>query len=526
LSARFYEDTDFDATRFCQSGTVFSSAEFHRGAGFRNAIFGERAYFKGTRFYSGADFYKTKLQGADFRDSSFTLETTFESAVFDGDKCDFSDLTFGKDVDFSHAVFDCSVYYATTIFGGKAEFSKAVFKAVSIFKEAKFLNPANFREAHFGGYANFMKVTFAEAGSVIFQDATFDSHVNFENGQFGAKVSFLNATFIRPAWFSGARFDKEIHCMGAIFRQEARFLHTKFCKGVDFSRAKFEAEAQFTGAEFTLNPIFHYVSFGGRTSFAGIVVNDTISFVEADFQDKVLFAGTEKNRIFGPRSTVSFRDVRVERPELILFDTVMLRLHWFVGLDVSRLNFTNVRWHGLFDSPEGSLQDEIDALPPRYKESRHELLAKTCRELYANYEGRREYRVAGEFHYWSMEALRKESWKRLGLIGSLYWALSGYSERPKRAFWILVTLCFVPAALYFLLIPSSPFLVTSASDLYESITYASRAVAYSISALVRLNPRPQTEELDWFQFVVIVEGILGPLQIALLALAIRRKVMR
>ena len=79
---------------------------------------------------------------------------------------------------------------------------------------------------------------------------------------------------------------------------------------------------------------------------------------------------------------------------------------------------------------------------------------------------------------------------------------------------------------YFLLVASSPFWVFSASDVWQGIDYGRQAVVYSLSALARLNPRPQSAELNWFQTLVTVEGILGPLQIALFALAVRRKVMR
>lgn len=48
---------------------------------------------------------------------------------------------------------------------------------------------------------------------------------------------------------------------------------------------------------------------------------------------------------------------------------------------------------------------------------------------------------------------------------------------------------------------------------------------YSLGALARLNPEPKPT-LGSFQAVVIVAGILGPLQIALFLLAVRRKVMR
>jgi hypothetical protein len=53
-----------------------------------------------------------------------------------------------------------------------------------------------------------------------------------------------------------------------------------------------------------------------------------------------------------------------------------------------------------------------------------------------------------------------------------------------------------------------------------------QALVYSLGAVARLNPEPRPTEPGLFQFLVIVEGLLGPLQIALLALAVRCKVMR
>jgi hypothetical protein len=53
-----------------------------------------------------------------------------------------------------------------------------------------------------------------------------------------------------------------------------------------------------------------------------------------------------------------------------------------------------------------------------------------------------------------------------------------------------------------------------------------QALVYSLGAVARLNPEPRPTEPGLFQFLVIVAGLLGPLQIALLALAVRRKVMQ
>jgi len=143
-----------------------------------------------------------------------------------------------------------------------------------------------------------------------------------------------------------------------------------------------------------------------------------------------------------------------------------------------------------------------------------------------NAEENREYPTANEFHYWSMEAQRKEGWSRIGFVATLYWALSGYGERPRRAFWVLVGIWLVFAALYLLLADTAPFWVFSASDVWQGIDYARQAGVYSVTALARLNPEPKPEELGWFQTLVTLEGILGPLQIALFLLAVRRKVMR
>lgn len=143
-----------------------------------------------------------------------------------------------------------------------------------------------------------------------------------------------------------------------------------------------------------------------------------------------------------------------------------------------------------------------------------------------NAEENRDYPTANEFHYWSMEAQRKEGWSRLGLIATLYWALSGYGERPRRALGVLAAIWFAFTMFYLLLANSAPFWVFSATDLWQGLNYARQAAIYSLTALARLTPKPEPDELGWFQFLVTLEGLLGPLQIALLLLAVRRKVMR
>jgi len=207
------------------------------------------------------------------------------------------------------------------------------------------------------------------------------------------------------------------------------------------------------------------------------------------------------------------------------------------------------------------------------------VLAMTCRELTANAEENRDYPTANESHYWAMDALRIGSWsalyrallkkevrqriekgelqditrfrdlrfgdldakalwnratwqnfrnrkrERFGLINSLYWLLSGYGVRPLWAFGVLVGM-YAVFAVFYMLLPSSPFSVLSTSDVCEYLGCLGQAATYSLSALARLLPTEPKISPGLFQFLVTVEGLLGPLQIALLLLAVRRRVMR
>jgi uncharacterized protein YjbI with pentapeptide repeats len=427
--------------------------------------------------------------------------------------------------DFSHTIYKDQATFGTgTVFEGGARFDGAIFE-----KKAEF------------DYSAFKKTALFALPRTISRDKD-------------------PATFKGPAKFyrtelENAYFDK------AIFEGEADFAHTKF-KDAVFRNATFNGYARFTGATLAAprrKTDFRRSTFNGELYFKEAKFSGYTDFYRAKFMDAVRFVGHEgavgqkPGKVFDLKEQVSFTRARIDNPEQFFFDTVELRPNWLSGVDAQKLNFIRVEWYGLPNGPEGTLDDEIERLREREgAKSPHSLLARTCRELSMNAERNRDYRLSGEFHYWSMDALRKQSWstfkdfwsafkdlrlqvlrdswrdirKRFDLITTSYWALSGYGERPRRAFWVLASIWLAFAALYFLIVESSPFWVFSASDVWQGIDYAGQAAVYSLSALVRLNPRPQSEVICWFQTLATIEGILGPLQIALLALAIRRKVMR
>src|SRR5215212_655604 len=95
-------------------------------------------------------------------------------------------------------------------------------------------------------------------------------------------------------------------------------------------------------------------------------------------------------------------------------------------------DFTDVQWYGMPGGPEGTLDEEIAALEKQEVGSPYTLLSQACQTLAANAEENRDYRLANDFYYWAMDALRKAGWRKLGLIRTLYWALSGYGVRAAR----------------------------------------------------------------------------------------------
>ncbi len=89
--------------------------------------------------------------------------------------------------------------------------------------------------------------------------------------------------------------------------------------------------------------------------------------------------------------------------------------------------------------------------------------------------------------------------------------MSGYGERTWRSAMWLVGILFGFAVLY--------MLVGHVQDFPN-------AVAYSLGVMSRQAGKLPDGSPTLLQYVVFIEGILGPLQVALFALALRRRFMR
>jgi hypothetical protein len=166
---------------------------------------------------------------------------------------------------------------------------------------------------------------------------------------------------------------------------------------------------------------------------------------------------------------------------------------------------------GLYDEVyEGASGDESG------DERWHEV-ERLYRQLKRNYEERGDFPRGGDFHIGEKEA-RRQGNNRWGprLLLNTYRALSKYGERALPAFSWLLALVPIFALIYFLLGASTcPLCEPSYPD---ALISSLEATLYPV--------RPVGFEDFWPQIFSIVQRIISPILIALLALALRQRVKR
>ena len=343
---------------------------------------------------------------------------------------------------------------------------------------------------------------------------------DFSGVWFPDVVDFNDYTFNSPASFTSATFSAEALFTSATFSEEASFHSATFIKEADFYFATFSAVADFNYAMFSAVVYFNFTTFGKEAYF-----NVT------SFNDYIRFAGDRENKVFGDDSFLNFQLAKIEKPDRLSFHTVMLRPHWFVNVDARKFEFIDVNWN----LQSISTKQEIKSIPGKDVLSKHRLLAIACRNLAVNAEENHRYEEASGFRYMAMETRRLERWRGFAFwtLGWWYWVASGYGERVWRAFVVLIVVWLLAAALYTRVgfvrweprVASEQEAAEARRDVVGVPLRWQRALTYSLGVMTlqKPEPRPATNAA---QGLVMLETILGPVQAALLALAIRRKFMR
>lgn len=340
-----------------------------------------------------------------------------------------------------------------------------------------------------------------------FRGFWFPAKSNFSYLNFSEPVDFSQATFNTDAFFFEVVFTKYVSFEGTIFKAAAHFREATFQWGVNFAFAKFSATADFS-----------------ETSF-----DELAGFRDAIFEDHVVFSSKRK-----PASTqtlyLDLQFARIEKPEHFSFHTLTLNPGGFVNVDARKFQFTNVEWHWQ------ATKDEIERLQRSHVPAPNRMLAIACRQLAVNAEENHRYEEASKFRYMAMDARRLEHWWGMDLrrLSWWYWFASGYGERIGRAAIMLLFFVFFLSALVYTQVGFARWEPRIGSESEATVVKRDetgaplkfpRALTYSAAVMTfqRPEPRPATTAA---QTIVLLETILGPVQAALLALAIRRKFMR
>ncbi len=301
--------------------------------------------------------------------------------------------------------------------------------------------------------------------------------------------NFLFIVFQEIADFRDATFSGEAHFSGATFSGEADFFGATFSRGADFSGATF-FKAYFSGAKFF-----------GRTLFATLQDDNKIV------------------RVFS-EANIDFREVTINPLDALSFRDADLRKCRFLDTDLRKVEITGATW-----SRVGNRFGVYDEIAPLQDEEERQFsrIERLYRELKQNYEERRDYERAGDFHFGEkeMRRLNPDTPLTSKVLLNLYKLSSGYGERFLRPLlWagVLLTLSTYGYLALGLSDKGSPLALTDCWDWL-------RASYYSFRVMILYKPVDLTP-IGYARLINTAQTILGPIFIGLFALAVRQRLKR
>jgi uncharacterized protein YjbI with pentapeptide repeats len=314
-------------------------------------------------------------------------------------------VAFHKKIDFTHASFEELSFFATTMTIGDQEVSA---------KGIHFYETANFTGTLFKGFAGFILVAFHKGAT--FTEATFEDRAIFERTHFGADTSFDEATFKNEADFEKARFSESASFHKASFQSGANFAQSQFEGGVDFNAAIFGGATDFSLAHLAKETSFSKVQFGEGTQFNSTIIPDKISFDGASLAD---------NFRFSPfcLPDAEFTSLTLPRVGNVTFEKVDLSKASFLDTNLELITFRDVKWarpasgFGALFRGSRCLYDELrpatDLNRSLVATRDYEKIAENYQQLVLNYEKKRDYDSAEDFHVGEMEMRRKKRGNRV-----------------------------------------------------------------------------------------------------------------
>jgi uncharacterized protein YjbI with pentapeptide repeats len=389
-----------------------------------------------------------------------------------------------------------------------ANFFRDIFTEANFFN-AKFLGEADFMQATFDGPANFIGTEFK--GSALFYYSTFNGEANFLDAKF-KQANFKNATFQKGAVFFVASFEK-VTFETARFLEIADFYNATF-ETADFSLARFNEGSDFGAAIFTREAVFSRAWFCGRNVFASGRELERL---------QPIFLGAE----------IDFRQAIIDPLDALILRDADLRKCRFQGMDLRKLEITNANWPvrdkslPLTCSQLSMVYDER-LLLQNDKTVSHDDVEQLYRQLKQNYEERRDFERARDFHYGEKEMRRlnpKTPWGLKKLLGA-YRLAAGYGDSASRLLLSTVVVLVLFAFLYLLfgVCPKNgPELAWTKPQDWP------QALLYSLRVMTLLKPEELQAASDTktiHTLIYTLQSIAGPILIGLFGLALRQRLKR
>jgi len=437
---------------------------------------------------------------------------------------------------FMFVAFEGGVNFLATAFKGKASFMGTSFAGGAIFSLATFESEANFAPALFKGEADFQCVTFK--GEVNVGKAIFERKADFKDTAFKGNIKFL-----------GASFKGAVNFRGATFEEEADYSFVTFEGDTYFWEVRFKDYAHFTGAAFKGYTGFGGTIFKGDANFGSSAFEGNAAFTAATFEEALVVIQPEKDQKKTLHPEVDFRWVTFSKPEKVEFRKADLSRFRFLGTDVRKVDFTDVKWYRQKDKGRNRAFDEVSPAPdpknPNIKKFDYELIGKLYRQLRANYEENLRYSEAGDFYMGEMEMTKKAQtsiFKKLPLL--FYKTISNYGESYYRPLgWIAAILLIFPLLFMFAgiepvsLDPNNPIKdpIHYKLDFNSTVSFLpSRekigdyytSFLYSMSVFSFIRDKKYTTIDNWGHTLFVLESILSPVTLAFFLLALRRRFKR
>jgi uncharacterized protein YjbI with pentapeptide repeats len=403
--------------------------------------------------------------------------------------------------------------FSGVIFPEGFRFPERTFKKYVIFSYAKFLGDISFTDATFVGRSSFKETEFS--GKTDFNSAIFCGQSTFEEAKFRDDAYFFHANFFEMVFFIGAEFYGRAYFSGAAFMMESDFQAT-FFKDVVFEEAGFYESADFDKAIFL-----------ERATFKSI--NRRQPLIR---RNKCPNASNFNGVKWPPPFKGKFGDIKLQDKGALCFQDLSLSDVCFEGTDLREVEFKNVSWpcrwgrniiydEFLFYQPVLVLEEIPNKYRAEFKKPTRETYARIedlYRQLKLNYQKEGDLKNVSDFYYGEMEMYRRASkWRWFPYRYNLYWALSGYGERPFRALgWLAGFLLVFPLTIWLLgLDISSP---GQSPGFWETFSYMFEKVTLKRPELASIN--------SLGRFIISLGLLIIPGQAALFLLALRNRLGR